>query len=141
MGLNKRKRGGRDGRDNSKCAWKLQILQRGKSDGLGRNAPVCHEYPVSRTTSEYIYVMHPRKLRACAEARQAVARRGEAPLVGHIFSALLLVQAELSCGNKEVRSARMSVSAGGEGRFHRQPATAINDPRIITVRFAYLGLP
>ena len=85
--------------------------------------------------------MHPRKLRACAEARQAVARRGEAPLVGHIFSALLLVQAELSCGNKEVRSARMSVSAGGEGRFHRQPATPINDPRIITVRFAYLGLP
>ena len=32
-----------------------------------------------------IYVMHPRKLRACAEPRRAAVRRGEAPLVSGII--------------------------------------------------------
>ena len=44
--------GGRDGRGRSICAWKLYILQGDKCEGFGKNAPVYHVYPVSRTSSE-----------------------------------------------------------------------------------------
>ena len=44
--------GGEDEGVNSICAWKLYIISEDKSDGFGRNAPVYHVYPVSRTASE-----------------------------------------------------------------------------------------
>ena len=44
--------GGVDGRGNSICSLKLEILWGDKSDGFGNNARVYHVYPVSYTTSE-----------------------------------------------------------------------------------------
>ena len=54
LGFDQKRAGvrGGGGWGSSICAWKLKILQGDKPDDFGKNAPVYHVYPVSRTTSE-----------------------------------------------------------------------------------------